>query len=225
MRSLSRRTIFFTVVAIIAAAFLARFILLRDSGPPLERGPYAETFDEVGSWTVGDDATATGIIQNGVYEMSIQESGDIFWVTSGRNFADGVYEVAATPVEGTIDNGYGMVYRVNSKENTFYLFKVSSDGFVQIGRCIDSCADVNILVERDWFNSDAVQQGLNVTNILRVVANGSDMIFYVNDIEVGHATDDEISRGDIGLVAETFSPGGLRVQFDNFNVTPLNGNS
>jgi hypothetical protein len=221
MRRLSRRTIFFGVVALLAAAVLIRWYLFRDSGPPLERGPYTETFNEAGSWTVGEDATATGTIQNGIYEMSVQESGDIFWVTSGRKFADGIYEVAATPVEGTIDNGYGMLLRVDAEDNTFYIFKVSSDGYVYIGRCIDSCADVNILVDRDWFASDAVQQGLNVTNLLRVEADGSDMIFFVNDTEVGRDTDTEISEGDIGLVAETFAPGGLRVQFDNFNVTPL----
>jgi hypothetical protein len=221
MRSISKRKIFFIAIVIVVTGLLAWNFLLRDKGPPLERGPYSETFDEPGSWTVGDDATATGTIQNGLYEMSIEQSGDIFWVTAGRNFADGTYEVAATPVEGTIDNGYGMVFRVDSEENSFYFFKVSSDGYVQIGRCIDSCTDVIFLVDRDWFASDAVRQGLNVTNVLKVEANGSDMIFYVNETEVGRAADEEISQGDIGLVAETFSPGGFSVQFDNFSVTPI----
>jgi len=203
-------------------AFLGWWFFLRDVGPPLERGPYSEPFNEAGSWTVGDDATATGTIQNGVYEMSIEQSGDIFWVTAGRKFADAAYEVAATPVEGTLDNGYGMLFRVDDKDSAFYIFKISSDGYVYIGRCIESCADVTVLVDRDWFASDAVQQGLNVTNILRVEASGSDMIFYVNGTEVGRATDEELEQGDIGLVAETFTPGGLRVQFDNYSVMPLN---
>lgn len=215
------RKILITGIPIVLIGVLAWWFLLRDSKPPVEEGPYSESFDEAGSWTVGDDATASGVVQEGAYSMVIQESGDIFWVTGGRNFADAVYEVAATPVEGIIDNGYGMLFRVDNEENTFYIFKVSSDGYVYIGRCIDSCADVAVLVDRDWFASEAVQQGLNVTNILRVEANGSDMIFFVNDTEVGRATDGEISQGDIGLVAETFAPGGLRVEFDNFKVTPL----
>ena len=221
---MSKRTPLFTAITIILAATLAWWFLLRDTGPPLERGPYTEPFNEPGTWTVGDDATAAGAIQNGVYEMSVEQSGDIFWVTSGRNFANATYQVAATPVEGTLDNGYGMLFRVDSEDSAFYIFKVSSDGYVYIGRCTDSCLQVNVLVDRDWFASDAVQQGLNVTNILRVEANGSDMIFYVNDTEVGRATDQELTQGDIGLVAETFAPGGLRVQFDNFNVTPLDSN-
>jgi hypothetical protein len=217
----SKRTALFVVIPVILIGVLAWWFFLRDSGPPLERGSFAETFDEAGSWTVGDDATATGTIQDGVYEMFVEQSGDIFWVTSGRNFADAVYQVEATPVEGTIDNGYGLLFRVDTEENTFYVFKVSSDGYVYIGRCLESCADVTVLVDRDWFPSEAVRQGLNVTNILRVEADGSDMIFYVNDAEVGRATDQELAQGDIGLVAETFAPGGLRVEFDNFTVTPI----
>jgi hypothetical protein len=218
---MSRRAIFFTAVSLILIGALAWWFLLRDSGPPLERGAYADSFDEAGSWTVGDDATATGTVRNGVYEMSVELSGDIFWVTGGRNFADGRYEVAATPVEGVIDNGYGMLFRVDSDDSNFYVFKVSSDGYVFIGRCSDSCAQATPLVERDWFASEAVLQGQNVTNILSVEAGGSDMIFYVNGTEVGRASDETLSQGDIGLVAETFAPGGLRVQFDDFNVTPL----
>jgi hypothetical protein len=47
------------------------------------------------------------------------------------------------------------------------------------------------------------------------------MIFYVNETEVGRAADETLTQGDIGLVAETFAPGGLRVHFDDFSVTPL----
>jgi hypothetical protein len=217
-----KRTVILASLAVFVLGLLAWWFLLRDTGPPIERTAYAESFDEAGTWTVGDDATATGTIGDGVYEMFVELSGDIFWVTAGRNFADAVYEVEATPVEGTIDNGYGMLFRVSAEKNAFYVLKVSSDGYVWIGRCLDSCADAIPLVDRDWFASEAVRQGLNVTNTLRVEANGTEMVFYVNGTEVGRATDGELTQGDIGLVTETFTPGGLRVKFDNFSVTPLN---
>ncbi len=219
---MNRRTIIFSALIIILLAFAGWWFLLRDSGPAIETNPFTDTFDEVGTWTVGDDATATGTIQNGVYNISVEESGAIFWVSGGRNFANAEYEVAATPIEGTVDNGYGMLFRVNNEEKNYYLFKVSSDGFVWIGRCATNCTESTALVERDWFASDAVLQGLGLTNILRVQASGSDMIFYVNDTEVGRTTDETYTAGDIGLIAETFAPGGLQVEFDNFTVTPIN---
>lgn len=196
-----------------------RFFTGSDSDVQTE--PYQETFDSIGSWTTGEDVNAVGSISGGVYEMSLEQSGDIFWVTAGQNFADGEYQVEITPLEGAQDNGYGMLFRVNEEDESFYVFKVSSDGFAFIGHCTDSCLEQRALVGQDWFSTPAVEQGFGVTNSLRAVVSGSDMIFYVNGEEVGRATDDTLSQGDIGLMAETFTPGGLRVTFDNFTVTPL----
>ena len=219
---MNKRTLLFGIIFLVLAGAAGWWFFIRDSGPAIETAAYSDPFDEAGTWTVGDDGTASGAVQNGVYELYVERSGDIFWVTGGRNFADATYEVAATPIEGTIDNGYGMLFRVNNEDNNFYIFKVSSDGYVYIGRCATSCAESAALVERDWFASDAVNQGLNVTNILRVEASGADLAFFVNDTEVGRVTDETLTQGDIGLVAETLSPGGLTVQFDNFTVTPTN---
>jgi len=208
-------------LAILLLALLA-WQLISGSGPRLETGLYTEIFDSAGTWIVGQGAFAEGKIAGGVYEMSLLESGDIFWATAGRNFADGIYEIEATPLEGATDNGYGILFRVDNKDEAFYIFKVSSDGYVFIGLCTDSCAEEKPLVNQDWFSSPAVRQGLGVTNTLRVVAAGQEFTFYVNDEEVGRVSDDTLAHGDIGLISETFTPGGLRVAFDNFTVTPLN---
>ena len=208
------------IIIIIAIVVLSwRFII--NSGPSAQTEPYEETFDVVETWTAGEGVNAEGSITEGVYEMSVELSGDIFWATAGQTFAGGEYEVEATPLEGAVDNGYGMLFHVDDEENSFYVFKVSSDGYVFIGRCADSCLEQQVLVDQDWFASSAVQQGLDVTNKLRVVVSGPDMIFFVNDEEVGRASDDTLKKGDIGLMAETFTPGGLRVTFDNFTVMPI----
>lgn len=216
-----KRTIVIAAVAIVVAGILAWQFLLRDRARP-ETEAYHETFDAVGTWTAGEGATSAGVVADGVYEMSVELSGDIVWATAGRVFADGIYEVQATPLGGALDNGYGMLFRADNEEGQFYIFKVSSDGFVYIGLCDDSCADQRALVESDWFGSPAVNQGLGATNTLGVVASGPELTFTVNESEVGRVEDDTLRQGDIGLVAETFTPEGLTVAFDNFSVTPLN---
>lgn len=216
-----RRAIFIMVALIILlAVVLITWRFFAGSGSTIQNDPYHETFDSIGTWTSGEDVSAAGIVAGGVYEMSLEQSGDIFWVTAGQTFADGEYKVEITPLEGTQDNGYGMLFRVNEEDDSFYVFKVSSDGFVYIGHCADSCLEQRALVGQDWFATPAVKQGFGVTNSLRTVVSGSDMTFYVNGEEVGHASDDALGKGDIGLMAETFTPGGLRVTFDNFTVTP-----
>jgi hypothetical protein len=218
-----RRAAISIIALLIAATLVFAWWLVPRLLSPVETDPYTETFDDVGDWTAGEGAIASGQLVDGAYEMTIDadRSDDRFWATAGRNFADGIYQVEATPLEGAEDNGYGMLLRVDTAAESFYVFKVSSDGYVYIGLCSDSCADQQALVDRDWFGSPAVAQGLGVTNILRVVAEGPNLIFYVNDVEVGQVNDETLEAGDIGMIAEVFTPGGLRVAFDNFTVMPL----
>ena len=223
MKRINRRAIISIAALSIALLLVLAWWLLPQLLSPVETEPYTEAFDEVGSWTAGEGASSEGRVADGVYEMIVDISGDSFWTTAGRNFADGVYQVEATPLEGTEDNGYGLLLRVDAASERFYMLKVSSDGYVYAGLCSDSCADQQALVDRDWFGSPAVVPGLGATNTLRVVAAGSHLTFFVNDVEVGHVIDETLEAGDIGLLAETFTPGGLRVAFDNFMVTPLDG--
>jgi hypothetical protein len=206
-----RRRYIIAAVVIVVVGFLAWYFFLRDRARP-ETAAYHETFDAAGTWTAGEGATSAGVVDL---------TGDVVWATAGRVFADGVYEVEAVPLEGALDNGYGMLIRVDDEDGRFYMFKVSSDGFVFIGLCDNSCADVQALMNQDWFASPAVNQGLGETNRLRVVASGPEMLFYVNDTEVAQVEDSTLGQGDIGLLAETFTPEGLTVAFDNFKVMPL----
>jgi hypothetical protein len=214
-----RRYIVAAAVIVVIGLLIWQFALR--SGPRPETEPYNETFDAVGTWTAGEGATSAGVVADGVYEMSVDLSGDIVWATAGRVFADGVYEVEATPLEGAVDHGYGMLFRVDNEDGRFYMFKVSSDGYVFAGLCDNSCAEVQVLADLDWIGSPAVNQGLEATNRLRVDASGAELIFYVNDTEVGRVEDNTLGKGDVGLMAETFTPEGLTIAFDNFSVTPL----
>lgn len=182
--------------------------------------PYLATFDEVGRWSVGDDIYSSGQVRDGVYDLLIKNDDVSRWAAAGETFDDGIYTVEATQVEGPLDNGYGMLFRADVKAGNFYLFKISGDGYVWIGRYRDGAEEAP-LVGGHWFESKAVRQGLNVTNTLRVIAESGNLIFFVNDQEVGRVTDNTFRRGDIGLFAQTLGFSGVRVAFDNFSVRPL----
>ena len=183
--------------------------------------PYVETFDEPGTWRVGEDAVGEGTISNGVYDFLIKADRDIKWTTAGESFTDGVYEVEATQVDGPLDTGgYGLLFRIDDQNDNFYAFEISSDGFVQIASYQEGQQET-ILVDRWWFESSAIKQGLNQRNVLRVQAEGANLIFLVNDQEVGRVTDNTFASGDVGLMIESLGQGGVRVHFDNLSVTPL----
>lgn len=199
---------------------LALLLLLLAGCNALQR-PYEETFDDAGQWGTGEDLEASGEVTGGRYEFLVNANLGLFWATAGERLADGVYQLEATQLEGPLDNGYGMMFRVDDDNNAFYLLEVSGDGYVWIGRCENSCEEEQPLVGNGWIASEAVNQGLDATNVLRVRAEGGNMIFFVNDQEVGRVTDNTFRRGDIGIMVETLGQGGVLVAFDNFTVTPL----
>jgi hypothetical protein len=179
--------------------------------------PYTETFDEPGVWSTGEDAYSTGEVIDGAYDFTVTETDISRWAAAGKDFRDGIYEVEATPVEGPADNGYGLLFRADPEAGDFYLFKVSADGYVWIGRYQDG-AEETAIIGQHWFESPAVRQGLKVTNKLRVEAEAGNLIFYVNDQEVGRVTDTTFASGDVGLLVQSLSQAPVRVRFDNLSV-------
>jgi hypothetical protein len=183
--------------------------------------PYEETFDRIGNWGSGTSEDVDGQVHNGVYEMLVISNSGLYFATAGDCFSDGIYEVDATQISGPLNNGYGMLFMVDEITDSFYVFEVSGDGWIWIGRCTDLCELEQIaLAGGDWFRSPAVNQGLQATNNLRVVVDGPEMTFYVNGVEVGRTSDDDLTEGDIAVMVETLGEGGVRVNFDNFKFTP-----
>lgn len=198
-------------------------LLLLGACSPFGPSDYEEDFSQAGSWGTGERLDLEGKVQNGVYEMLVKSSYGIYYTYANENFTDGIYEVEATQIDGPLNNGYGLLFRVDPETDSFYAFEVSADGYVWIGRCTNLCSDGSVtLVGGDWFRSPAVQTGLQATNHLQVVVEGNRMTYYVNSIEVGRTADTTFTSGDIALVVETLGQRNVRVAFDNFKVSPLN---
>ena len=198
-------------------------LFLGNACSALGSGDYLEDFNQPGSWGVGDRIDLEGKVENGVYEMLVKSRYGIYYAFAGEEFTDGIYEVEATQVDGPVNNGYGMLFRLDAESDSFYAFEVSGDGFIWIGRCKNLCEDELVtLVGGDWFHSPAVETGLQATNHLQVVVEGNRMTYFVNSVEVGRTADTTFASGDIALVVETLGERNVRVVFDNFKVSPLN---
>lgn len=187
------------------------------------------------------------LIKDGKMQVTIGEAGGGAYSTASPYFGDFDLRVDAQAVGGPIDNGYGVVFRLQNKDNAsfdddnYYLFLISSDGYYQMSRTVDGV----VKIISDWIASDAIQQGLDSVNHLRVVARGDTFHFYVNEVPlqlcipddpdaistysggecVGGAmvdalTDDAIPNGQIGVTAQSTPSGGegVVVAFDNLLV-------
>ncbi|NET74135.1 MAG: hypothetical protein F6K62_25370 [Sphaerospermopsis sp. SIO1G2] len=192
---------------------------------PTGSNDYLETFDSAGDWGIGileDDAGNIEVnaeIEGGVLTFETFVENGFYWSTAGQNFGSGVYELDVTAVSGSENNGIGMIFFANNETDDFYLFEISSDGFVWLGYCQSGCQDISYLVGDGWFPSDAIKQGMGATNNMRVDVNDGSMTFYVNDTIVGEAFDTNLSSGDIGVAIESFDGGAMALEFDNFKYT------
>jgi len=202
------------------------FILLMVSVVPScneysEDNPFLETFDTQGRWGTGSSADVEGRVKDGVYEMLVKNNHGLYSATAGQEFANAIYEVEVTQVDGPLNNGFGLLFRVDEVSDTFYVFEISGDGYVWIGYCNNRCDDEDIpLVGGDWFQSPVIRQGLQQTNQLKAIVEGSKMTFYINGIEVGRSSDSRLTEGDVAVMVETLGQRGVRVIFDNFKVMP-----
>lgn len=90
-------------------------------------------------------------------------------------FADFDVSVRGKAVNGSLNNGYGVIFRQQDRQN-YYYFLISSDGYYRLSRVVDGIAkDLS-----QWIPSEAVNQGLDAENQLRVVGKGDAFQFFIN---------------------------------------------
>ena len=189
-----------------------------------DQEPFVATFDTQDSWSSGSDIDKEGSVKNGVYDFYVKSDDGHFWATAGIDtFGNGIYEVEATQLDGPLDNGYGMVFKVEENAGNFYLFKVSGDGYIWLGWCENGCETEMPLIGEGWIESPIVKQGTNATNTLRAEINSNTLVFSLNGQEVGRTTNTYgKNTGGVGLYVQTLGLGGVRIAFDNFRYTPSN---
>jgi hypothetical protein len=136
-----------------------------------------------------------------------------FWSTPGRSFRDVRIEVDVAKISGPDENRIGVLCRF--LQDNYYFFMVSSDGYYTIGKYIGG--NVIQLGQSQMEFNPSIHTGLAV-NHLRGDCVGNTLTFYVNGAPVAQAQDADLSEGDIGLLAGTFSQPGVDVIFDNFFV-------
>lgn len=118
------------------------------------------------------------------------------------------------PVSGPQSNRMGLICRLKNDKN-FYFFVISADGYYGIGKMKDG--KTSLLTGDQMQPSTSILTGSQV-NRLRADCVGDLLIFYVNDVLISSAKDDDFSAGDVGILAGSFDQTGSDIYFDNFVV-------
>jgi hypothetical protein len=163
-----------------------------------------------------DEATeeATEEVSDEATEESATEPTD----EASDEVADDATDEAAeateeATAEATLEVG-GTSEIAAAGEGDGYLFLIQGTGSFSILRARGRV--VTPLV--DWTNSDAIKPG-PAKNHLRAVCVNDYLAFYVNEQFVGDVIDDTYATGQVGLAASASNRLGVRVEFDNLQVS------
>jgi hypothetical protein len=168
-------------------------------------------------WTVYNRSGATASIEDGVFQLTTSQPGQIWWTNAGRNFDDVIITTTVRQLSGPNDNAFGVICRYQNPEN-FYLMLISGDGYYAIGKYQSGSNQVTYLSgEGQFVSSEAINQGV-ASNELRVSCIGNELSLAINGITVANVADPTFVTGDVGMGASTFQPGTTVVQFESIRV-------
>ena len=146
----------------------------------------------------------------GGYRILVRQPRLNVWSTSEKDFGDVRVEADVIKLHGPDENRMGLICRYQG--GGYYFFVISNDGYYAIGKFIGGLT--LLLGHSEMQASSAIQAG-NM-NHMRADCIGDRLTFYINFTEVASATDTDFPRGDVGLVAGSFTESGVDVLFDNF---------
>ena len=211
----------FSYVFLVLSVFA--LVACMDTGPaPCDEGGTLFTDDFEGEqscgWAEYQRSGAVAEIVEGELQITTTQPGQIWWTTPGRTLNDVIVSATVRHLDGPVDNAYGLICRYQSPEN-FYIFLISSDGYYAIGKYQVGSEQIIYLNEEGQYTfSEAINQGEESTNLMRVECSGNDLSLTVNGIPLATVSDPTFVTGDIGVAASTFETGTLEIAFDNVQV-------
>ncbi|TAK11789.1 MAG: serine/threonine protein kinase [Anaerolineae bacterium] len=185
--------------------------------PPLPQGTilFEDDFsDPTSGWDISGDRTGSSdYSENGTYNIAVFDNEYVWWANPYLDFDDVVVEVDASLVDGTVDNGFGIICSYLDADNFFY-GSISSEGFYSFwqqdaGEWVD-------LGDGEELSPLIPSDGSTVR--IRLECVGDTMTLYVNNVLIDSIDGVPLTGGDVGLVAETYTSGAIEIEFDNFVV-------
>ncbi len=118
--------------------------------------------------------------------------------------------VNVTHTRGSDEAGYGWRFRQDTTDS-YIMVMINSRGYWRIVRSVD-----DTLSELSaWQFSPHINQGLDVSNELRVRAQGSTIEVWLNGVFIGSAVDYAPVAGQLTLAVSTMNQGDVQITFDD----------
>jgi hypothetical protein len=129
-------------------------------------------------------------------------------IVKNDSFRDVTLTVRARPLEGEVDQGFGLVWR-HRDVNNYYITRCNADE--------DNCTIYRTVNgRRRPFQTHPVKVAKNVWHTLKVEARGNHFVVWFDGQKVLDARDDAFQSGRVGLWTKADSV----IEFDDFSIAP-----
>jgi len=189
-----------TAIAATTATFIAQ-----NPDPYFPKGKlafYDELSNNSNGYSWDENTTSSGACEFSGGSYHVIESQATYFhpcFAQQTNFSNFAFQLQMTIIKG--DCG-GIFFRANSSAGKYYLFEICQCGNYRVTLYTNNSADT-----KDLANSSdpAINTGLNQSNQIAVVANGSVMDLYVNTNWINRINDSTYSSGQIGIFADDYN--------------------
>ncbi len=148
------------------------------------------------NWDEYSDGNGGGCQFSGgaLHATILQKNYFVACFAQATNFTNFAFQIQMTILKG--DEG-GLIFRSNNANANFYYFRVGHDGFYAL--FLSKSNTLNTTLAED--TSSAIKTTPGQTNLITVIARGSNLYFFVNKQFVASVSDSTFSHGAIGVVA------------------------
>jgi len=148
--------------------------------------------------------------------LKVIKPNSLVWSINQPRYSDSRVDVDAVLLDGPVNDNFGVICRFMDNEN-FYGFLVTHDGYYGIFKMLNG----QMMMTNDKTNldfSEVIRQG-GVVNHITAECSGEMLKLTVNDTLLAEIQDNSFNEGQAGLIAGAYENAGVKVLFDNFNVT------
>ena len=155
------------------------------------------TFQRPATWDLfdlGSETASASLVRNA---LSLSVGPELGYLTAGNNVThrDVLVNATVRQTEGLLGNGFGLLCRADKLGNGYW-FLLSSRGEFSIQ--VASAAHAALFELVPWRYHSVIRQGMHA-NQLRVVCAENYLAFFINDVFVADAFDDEFVSGELAV--------------------------
>lgn len=145
--------------------------------------------------------------------------GFLWWSTSGLTAGDFYAEITAEVEDCRGKDAYGLAARIGGGNyDRGYTLEISCDGQYRMRKFISGAAPEVML---EWTASDAIESGSGSSNRLGLLADGPELVGFVNGQALEPVKDEAYVFGNFGLFSEADDSPSLTAAFSDFTLWHL----